>query len=99
MAEYAAQNPALTDEELFQLGRRWVISLMQSITVNEFIPTLTGFPVLPYTGHHSWVNGRLALEFEHSLYRLGHTLLPRELERHDGTNPLPPLGLGSSLFQ
>ena len=99
VAEYAAQNPALTDEELFQLGRRWVISLMQSITVNEFIPTLTGFPVLPYTGHHSWVNGRLALEFEHSLYRLGHTLLPRELERHDGTNPLPPLGLGSSLFQ
>lgn len=99
VAEYAAENPALTDEELFQLGRRWVTSLMQSITVNEFIPTLTGLPVLPYTGHKPWVNGRLALEFEHSLYRLGHTLLTRNLQRHDGVNPLPPLDLGESLFQ
>jgi hypothetical protein len=99
VAEYAAENPALTDEQLFQLGRRWVTSLMQSITVNEFIPTLTGLPVLPYTGHKPWVNGRLALEFEHSLYRLGHTLLTRNLQRHDGVNPLPPLDLGTSLFQ
>jgi peroxidase len=99
VAEYAASNPALTDEQLFQLGRRWVTSLMQSITVNEFVPTLTGLPVLPYTGHHPWVNGRLALEFEHSLYRLGHTLLTRNLQRHDGVHPLPPLDLGESLFQ
>jgi peroxidase len=99
VAEYAAENPALTDEELFQLGRRWVASLMQSITVNEFVPTLTGLPVLPYTGHKPWVDGRLALEFEHSLYRLGHTLLTRDLQRHDGNNPLPPLDLGESLFQ
>ncbi len=99
VAEYAAENPALTDEELFQLGRRWVASLMQSITVNEFIPTLTGEKVAKYTGHKAWKNGRLALEFEHSLYRLGHTLLPRELQRHDGQNPLPPLDLGESLFQ
>ena len=45
------------------------------------------------------MNGRLALEFEHSLYRLGHTLLTRELQRHDGQHPLPPLDLGESLFQ
>lgn len=99
VAEYAAENPALSDEQLFQLGRRWVTSLMQSITVNEFVPALTGLPMLPYTGHKPWVNGRLALEFEHSLYRLGHTLLPRNLERHDGHHSLPPLDLGESLFQ
>lgn len=99
VAEYAARNPSLNDEELFQLGRRWVTSLMQSITVNEFLPTLTGKRVAPYTGHKPGVDGRLALEFEHSLYRLGHTLLTRDLQRHDGQNPLPPLGLGESLFQ
>jgi hypothetical protein len=102
VAEYAAENPSLTDEQLFQLGRRWVISLMQSITVNEFIPALTGQKVAKYTGHKPWVNGRLGLEFEHSLYRLGHTLLPRELKRYaspNGHDPLPPLGLGESLFQ
>jgi peroxidase len=102
VAEYAAENPSLTDEELFQLGRRWVTSLMQSIVVNEFIPTLTGRKVEKYEGYKPWVNGRLALEFEHSLYRLGHTLLPRELQRFgspDGHDPLPSLDLGESLFQ
>ncbi len=102
VAEYAAENPALTDEQLFQLGRRWVASLMQSIVVNEFIPTLTGEKVAKYDGHKPWVNGRLAMEFEQSLYRLGHTLLPRELERYaspNGHNALPSLDLGESLFQ
>ena len=99
VAEYAASNPALTDEELFQLGRRWVTSLMQSITVNEFVPTLTGRKVSRYRGHKPSVNGRLGLEFEHSLYRLGHTLLTRNLQRHDGQHALPPLDLGESLFQ
>jgi hypothetical protein len=99
VAEYAARNPSLSDEQLFQLGRRWVASLMQSITVNEFIPILTGKAVVPYSGYKPWVNGRLALEFEHSLYRLGHTLLPRQLQRHDGHHSLPPLDLGASLFQ
>ncbi|HEY3568328.1 MAG TPA: peroxidase family protein [Thermoanaerobaculia bacterium] len=102
VAEYAAQNPTLTDEQLFQLGRRWVMSLMQSITVNEFIPALTGEKVPPYDGYKPEVNGRLALEFVHSLYRLGHTLVPRELQRYGspgGHNQLPSLDLGESLFQ
>ena len=100
VAEYAAKDPSLTDEELFQLGRRWVMSLMQSITVNEFLPTLTGEHLPPYSGHQPSVNGRLALEFEHSLYRVGHSLLPRVLERQDANhNQMTPLNLGDSLFQ
>ncbi|HEX4498968.1 MAG TPA: peroxidase family protein [Thermoanaerobaculia bacterium] len=102
VAEYAAQNPSLNDEQLFQLGRRWVMSLMQSIVVNEFIPTLTGENVPSYDGYKPWVNGRLAMEFTASLYRLGHTLLPRELQRYGspgGHNPLPSLDLGETLFQ
>jgi hypothetical protein len=102
VAEYAAQNPNLNDEQLFQLGRRWVASLIQSITVNEFIPALTGKKVSPYQGHDPKVNGRLAMEFEQSLYRLGHTLLPRELKRFgkpNGQDPLPAFDLGETLFQ
>ena len=102
VAEYAAQNPSLTDEELFQLGRRWVTSLIQSIAVNEFVPTLTGEKVAKYDGHKPSVNGRLALEFAASLYRVGHTMLPRSLQRFaapNGNNPLTSLNLGASLFQ
>jgi hypothetical protein len=36
------------------------------------------------------------MEFAHSLYRVGHTFLPRVLERGDGE---PDLDLGASLFQ
>jgi len=100
VAEYAAKDPSLTDEELFQLGRRWVASLMQSITVNEFVPALTGRSLPPYGGFKPSVNGRLALEFAASLYRVGHTLLPRVLERQDANhNQMSSLNLGDSLFQ
>jgi hypothetical protein len=102
VAEYAAENPSLTDEQLFQLGRRWVTSLIQSITVNEFLPTLTGEKVAKYKGHKPSVNGRIGMEFEQSLYRVGHTLLPRELQRFGspgGHSPLPALDLGETLFQ
>lgn len=95
VTELAAKQPGLSDEELFQAGRRWVASTIQSITKNEFFPELTG-QRLRYQGHKPNVDGRLGMEFEHSLYRLGHTLLTRQLEQGDGK---PPLGLGESLFQ
>lgn len=95
VTELAAKQPDLSDEELFQAGRRWVASTIQSITKNEFFPELTGRK-LRYRGHNPNVDGRLGMEFEHSLYRLGHTLLTRQLEQGDGK---PPLGLGESLFQ
>jgi peroxidase len=95
VAEYQAADPSLSDEDLFQLGRRWVISLMQSITVNEFIPTLTGRNVRRYAGHDPTVDGRIAMEFAGAAYRLGHTLLPRQMEQGDGR---PPIDLGDSLF-
>jgi peroxidase len=94
--EHQAADPSLSDEELFQLGRRWVISLMQSIAVNEFIPTLTGRNVRRYAGHDPKVNGRMSMEFAGAAFRLGHTLLPRELEQGDGR---PPMDLGDTLFQ
>jgi peroxidase len=96
VAEFAAEDPSLSDEELFQLGRRWVTSLMQAITVNEFVPLLTGKNVKKYDGHKPSVNGRMALEFAHALFRVGHTLLTRTIRQGDGR---PELDLGESLFQ
>ena len=95
VAEYQAADRRLSDEDLFQLGRRWVISLMQSITVNEFIPTLTGRNVRRYAGHDPTVDGRMSTEFAGAAFRLGHTMLPRQMEQGDRR---PPIGLGESLF-
>jgi peroxidase len=96
VAELAAGHPTWTDEELFQAGRRWVMSLMQAITKNEFVPAITGKPPLKYGGHEPATNGRLAMEFAHALYRVGHTFLPRVMRQGDGR---PDLDLGGSLFQ
>jgi hypothetical protein len=96
VGELAAEHPTWTDEELFQAGRRWIMSLMQAITKNEFVPAITGKRPLKYRGHEPSANGRLGMEFEHSLYRVGHTFLPRVLEQGDGR---PALDLGASLFQ
>ncbi len=94
--ELAAAHPTWTDEELFQAGRRWVMALMQSITKNEFVPEMTGTQPLRYRGHEPSTNGRLSMEFAHSLYRVGHSFLPRVLEQGDG---YPDLDLGATLFQ
>lgn len=95
-AELAASNPEWTDEQIFQKARQWVTSVMQAITVNEFIPTLTGRRLPKYAGHRPRTNGRLALEFEHALFRLGHSMVSSVLEQGDGK---PALDLGQSLFQ
>jgi peroxidase len=95
VGEYQAADPSLNDEDLFQLGRRWVISLLQSITANEFIPALTGRNVRRYAGHDPTVDGRMSMEFAGAAFRLGHTMLPRQMEQGDGR---PPIDLGESLF-
>jgi hypothetical protein len=75
-AQYAAENPTLTDEQLYQKARRMVIAEIQSVTYNEFIPALLGRDALPrYRGYDPTVNPGIALEFSTAAFRIGHTLL------------------------
>jgi hypothetical protein len=75
-AQYAAEDPSLTDEQLYQKARRMVIAEIQSVTYNEFIPALLGRDALPrYRGYDPTVNPGIALEFSTAAFRIGHTLL------------------------
>ena len=68
------------DESLFQLARAIVGAEIQSITYNEFLPSLLGPNQLSsYAGYQDDINASVANIFSASLYRVGHTMLPNEL--------------------
>lgn len=68
------------DEYVYQLARAVTSAEVQSITYNEFIPSLLGPDQLEsYSGYQSDVNAGIANIFSASLYRVGHTMLPNEL--------------------
>jgi len=79
---FASLFPQYNDEQIYLRARRLVIATMQSITVNEFIPTLMGPQALrPYHGYRPEINPKIINSFSTAAYRLGHSMLPTELER------------------
>jgi len=98
----ATLNPLLSDEELYQRARRIVISEIQKVTYEEFVPALLGTGALPgYGGYNAGVNPEIAAAFSGAAYRLGHTLLSPQIQRlnEDGSSiAAGPLSLRDSFF-
>ena len=86
--ELAANDPSLTDEQIYQQARVVVIAEIQAISYNEFLPALLGGSAIgDYTGYNPSVDPSIANEFSTGAYRFGHTMLPSELQRlnNDGS--------------
>lgn len=84
--EIAAEDPSLTDEEIYQQARALVTAEIQAITYNQFLPALLGEEALgPYTGYDPTVNPGIANIFSTAAYRFGHSMLSSELLRLDET--------------
>lgn len=82
--ELAADDPSLTDEQLYQQARSIVTAELQAITFNEYLPALLGSDAISeYSGYDSTVNPGIANEFSTAAYRFGHSLLSPELQRLD----------------
>ncbi|TWU31807.1 peroxidase family protein [Novipirellula artificiosorum] len=99
--EIAAENPDLSDEQIFQEARRRVIAEMQSITYNEYLPALLGEDALSdYTGYDSSVNPSIANEFSTAAFRFGHSTLNDEyrLVGNDGEDVDEPISLANAFF-
>ncbi|MDB5320508.1 MAG: peroxinectin precursor [Phycisphaerales bacterium] len=80
-ASFAAANPSLTDEQLYQKARQMVIAEIQAITYNEFLPALLGNNALtPYRGYNASVNPGIANEFSTAAFRFGHSMLGDDVE-------------------
>lgn len=79
----AAQNPNLSDEEIYQRARAVVIAELQAITYNEWLPALLGKNALsPYSGYDPTVNPQIANEFSTAAFRL-HTTINDDVEFFD----------------
>ncbi len=77
-------HPTWSDEQLYQSARRINIAQMQSITYNEYLPTLLGAENLPgYGGYDPSVNPGISRTFSTAAFRLGHTQLSSEILRLD----------------
>jgi hypothetical protein len=93
--EAAAKNPTWTDEQLYQHARRMVISEIQEITYNEFLPAILGAntpaanALQNYRGYRADVNPGIATEFSTAAFRLGHSMLGEDIQLLDNNgNPV-----------
>ena len=99
--EIEAENPDLSDEEIFQEARAIVIAELQSITYNEYLPALLGEDALSdYSGYDSSVDPSIANEFSTAAFRFGHSTLNDEfrLVGNDGEDVAEAISLASAFF-
>jgi len=77
----AAQNPAASDQQIYQTARKIVGGQMQAITYNEFLPALLGphAPAGEDFDYDPTLNAQIANEFSTATYRMGHSMLSSEL--------------------
>ncbi len=83
-----ADDPTLTDDEIYEQARAIGIAELQAITYNEFLPALLGEGAIkPYSGYDPDVDPSIANIFSTASYRFGHSMLSSELLRlnNDGT--------------
>ena len=96
--EFATQHPTWNDEQLYQHARRMVAGYLQSITYNEWLPTI-GVHLPAYTGYDQTVYPNATNVFSAAAFRLGHTLLNSNLQlmEDDGTH-LGSITLANAFF-
>ncbi len=86
--EIKIENPTWDDEEIYQYARKKVGGYIQSITYNEFLPSL-GITLPEYSGYDDTVNPAIMNIFSGSAFRL-HSLINTEILRVDNEgNPMP----------
>jgi len=72
--QFAAQDPTLSDEQLYQMARKVVGAQVQKITYDEFLPSILGEDaVSEYQGYKPDVDPRISNVFSTAAYRMGHS--------------------------
>lgn len=80
--ELVRLHPQWNDERIYQRARKLVGALLQSITYNEWLPTL-GLQVPRYTGYRSDADPRIMNVFAVAAFQLSSTLVNNDVVRMD----------------
>jgi hypothetical protein len=76
VAKLHAQQPNLTGDQLYDMARAITTAEYQSITYNEYLPTLLGKNALgAYTGYNPKVSTQIFEEFSAAAFRFGHSII------------------------
>lgn len=79
-AVIAGRRPAAPAEEVYQLARKWVGAILQSITYEEFLPAVLGPGAIgPYAGYDPDADATMSAEFATFGFRFGHSMLSPDL--------------------
>lgn len=74
--KYAAEHPALTDEEIFQEARRYNIAVYQSIVSESYLPTILGNTLSVYRGYDPNMDPSIDEFFSSVSFRYAHSSTP-----------------------
>ncbi|KAI8810446.1 heme peroxidase [Cladochytrium replicatum] len=86
----AALNPQWIDDQIFHRARRWVIAIIQKITMLWYYPLIVGEPAPPYSGYNSSVDPSVSLFFSNVALRYGHSATNTLVLRYDEDwQPIP----------
>ncbi|KAJ3161371.1 hypothetical protein HDU86_007153 [Geranomyces michiganensis] len=78
-----AVNPTWTSDQIFYEARRWMIAIVQRITMSYYYPILVGVQAPAYTGYDPDVNPAIDLAFMNVAMRYGHSSLNPMIWRLD----------------
>lgn len=90
--EIFKEHPSAFDEVIYQRARSWVIALFQKITINQYMPVLTGESLEPYTGYNQNIDPSIDTDFIGGAYRYGHSAISGNILRVDKSGE--PLDIG-----
>jgi len=89
--EILERNPDWSDEQIYQYARHINIGLIESITYNEFLPSL-GIELDPYEGYNSTIDPSISNEFATVAFRMGHSQIGSTMFRLNETRMPSPQG-------
>ncbi len=85
--DFKASNPNWTDEKLYQESRRMIGAYIQSITYEEWLPSINIY-IPEYNGYRPEVDPAITNEFSAAAFRMGHTLVNGQIVRMDNDGEL-----------
>lgn len=96
--EIIAAQPTLTDEEIYQHARRLVSGTVQSITYNEFLPSIIGHWTPQISQYDATVDATLSNEFATAAFRFGHTMVTDHLIKPIDESTIEIVNLADAFF-